>query len=119
MGYIASINRLYNIIQMEATLCIPRIESSTQLEYVRAIFNKMNMGIINRISEIPLRVDASYKRVMIQMTIDMRNDKGSYIVSRFRSGQNVKIVHNGPEYWKVVMGRVNAVDSPDRSAKVF
>ena len=102
---------------MEATLCIPRIEKSTQLEYVRAIFDKMNMGIINRISEIPLRVDASYKRVMIQMTINMENDKGSYIVPRIRGGQNVKIVHNGPEYWKVVMGRVNTVDSPDRSVK--
>jgi len=104
---------------MEATLCIPRIEKSTQLEYVRAIFDKMNMGIINRISEIPLRVDASYKRVMIQMTINLDNDKGSYIVSRISNGQNVKVVHNGPEYWKVVMGRVNAVDSPDRSAKVI
>ena len=104
---------------MEATLCSPRIEKSTQLEYVRAIFDKMNMGIINRISEIPLRVDASYKRVMIQMTINMENDKGSYIVSRIRGGQNVKIVHNGPEYWKVVMGRVNTVGSPDRGAKVI
>ena len=104
---------------MEATLCIPRIEKSTQLEYVRAIFDKMNLGIINRISEIPLRVDASYKRVMIQMTINMENDKGSYIVSRIRGGQNVKIVHNGPEYWKVVMGRVNTVGSPDRGAKVI
>lgn len=93
---------------MYTMLCIPRIENATKLEYVRSIFNKMNIGNIKSVFEIPLHANTEYKRVMIQMDINKTDDRGSFILDRINMGKNVKIVHNKASYWKVVMSRMKA-----------
>lgn len=92
---------------MNITLCIPRIENSTELNYVRTIFSKLNIGNIQQIFEIPLRANVEYKRVMIQMDINTNDDKGSFILNRLRGGKDVKIVYKNPCFWKVFMCREN------------
>jgi len=90
---------------MYTTLCIPRIENAIDLEYVRSTINKMNIGNIKSVFEIPLHANTEYKRVMIQMDINKTDDRGLFILDRINTGKNIKIVHNSPSYWKVVMGR--------------
>jgi hypothetical protein len=92
---------------MNITMCIPRIENTTELNYVRSIFSKLNIGNIQQIFEIPLRANVEYKRVMIQMDINDNDEKGSFILNRLRGGKDVKIVYKNACYWKVFMGREN------------
>lgn len=88
---------------MDTTLCIPSIEEKISLEYVKTTFEKMRFGQITSIFEVPVR--DGYKRIMIKMRMDEDTINGSYILGRINNGQNVKIVHNNPFYWKMELGR--------------
>ena len=92
---------------MNITLCIPRLENTIELNYVKSIFTKMNVGEIKGIFEIPLRAEVKFKRVMIQMNIDENKEAGDFIMKRMNSGKDVKVVYNSPCYWKVYRRRIN------------
>ena len=92
---------------MNITLCIPRLENTIELNYVKSIFTKMNVGEIKGIFEIPLRAEVKFKRVMIQMNIDENKEVGDFIMKRMNSGKDVKVVYNSPCYWKVYQRRIN------------
>ena len=94
---------------MNITLCIPRIENTTELNYVKSIFTRMDIGDIKDMFQIPLRAEVKFKRVMIQMNIDEKKEKGEFIMKRINSGKDVKIVYNSPCYWKVYLRRINKV----------
>ena len=79
---------------MNITLCIPRIENTIELNYVKSI-------------EIPSRAEVKFKRVMIQIDIDEKNEKGNFIMKRMNLGKDVKVVYNSPCYWKVYRRRIN------------
>ena len=92
---------------MNITLCIPRIENTIELNYVKSIFTRMNIGEIKGIFEIPSRAEVKFKRVMIQIDIDEKNEKGNFIMKRMNLGKDVKVVYNSPCYWKVYRRRIN------------
>lgn len=92
---------------MNITLCIPRLENTIELNYVKSIFTRMNVGEIKGIFEIPLRAEVKFKRVMIQMNIDENKEGGDFIMKRMNSGKDVKVVYNSPCYWKVYQRRIN------------
>jgi len=92
---------------MNITLCIPRLENTIELNYVKSIFARMNVGEIKGIFEIPLRAEVKFKRVMIQMNIDENKEVGDFIMKRMNSGKDVKVVYNSPCYWKVYRRRIN------------
>ena len=92
---------------MNITLCIPRLENTIELNYVKSIFTKMNVGEIKGIFEIPLRAEVKFKRVMIQMNIDENKEGGEFILKRMNSGKDVKVVYSSPCYWKVCRRRIN------------
>ena len=86
-------------------LCIPRIEKHVNEEYIKQIFTRLNIGKIIKITEIPLRSDPDYKRILLTICIDPRAPNTQYIHDRLNNGKNVKIVYNAPWYWKMVLGR--------------
>lgn len=92
-------------MEIKKTICIPRVEKALTVDYVQQIFEKWNIGRIAQINEFPLHSDDHYKRIMIDMIINTEYQSGSYVVDRFNQGQNIKLVHNGPWYWKMVEAR--------------
>jgi hypothetical protein len=86
-------------------LCIPRIEKHVTEEYIKQIFARLNIGKIIKITEIPLKSDPDYKRILLTIRIDPHAPNIKYINERLNSGKNIKIVYNAPWYWKMVLGR--------------
>lgn len=83
------------------SICIPRMESSISREYIYSTFRQLNIGHIDKLTEIPLRNDATYKRIILRLRLN--NTKNAFDIKEFleKSG-SVKIVYNMPWYWKVV-----------------
>lgn len=83
------------------SICIPRMESSISREYIYTKFQQLNIGRIDKLTEIPLRNDSSYKRIILKLKLN--NSKNAFDIKEFleKSG-SVKIVYNMPWYWKVV-----------------
>lgn len=83
------------------SLCIPRIESTVNKNYVLSIFNKLNIGIINKIHEIPLRYNENFKRIIISIKLNA-SEKSQTVQKLLSENKSVKIVHDMPWYWKIV-----------------
>jgi len=82
-------------------LCIPRIENIITKDYVLKTFNKLRIGSIEQINEIPLRNDARYKRIIIKVNWS-DSDNADFIQRRLDNNETVKVVHDFPWFWKVV-----------------
>ena len=85
------------------SICIPRIESTVAREYIYHTFSKLNIGYIDKISEIPLRNDSTHKRVIIKIHWNS-TATSQFIQGRLNNEESVKIVHSTtlPWYWKLV-----------------
>lgn len=83
------------------TLCIPRIESTIKKDYIFNIFQKLKIGYIERITEIPLRNDTKHKRIIIIIHLNINNPTSLNIHKRIENNENIKIVYDMPWYWKV------------------
>uniref|UniRef100_A0A6C0I4C8 Uncharacterized protein n=1 Tax=viral metagenome TaxID=1070528 RepID=A0A6C0I4C8_9ZZZZ len=84
------------------SMCIPRIESQIERTYIQQVFSKLNIGHIERLTEIPLRNDNTHKRIIIKLSW---NDTtlSEMIQTRLKEDKTVKVVHDSPwSFWKVV-----------------
>ena len=88
-----------------SSICIPRIDSKIQMEYIHNTISKLNLGNIERINEIPLRNDPAYKRVIITIQWNKGNEVVKYIQTKFTERGSVKLVHDMPWYWKICPAR--------------
>jgi hypothetical protein len=89
------------------SLCIPRIFENVSHRYIRGIFEKINLGPINRIDIIERKTEKgeNYKRAYIHFHKWNTNDDTLTIQQRLISGKDIKIVHNNPWYWKVFINK--------------
>ena len=92
-------------MEIKKTICIPRVEKDLNVKYIQEIFEKWNIGRISQIKEHTLHSDGQHKRIMIDMLINPNQQNGSYVINRFNRGQNIKLVHDEPWYWKMVEAR--------------
>ena len=90
---------------VDPVICIPRIERETSIEYIKKIFMKLHIGEIIKITETPLKSDTDYKRVFVKIKWNLLQPGSKYIHNRLNMGDNLKIVHEMPWYWKIVASR--------------
>ena len=90
-------------IDSQPSLCIPRIFEKVNHQYIRNIFEQLDLGKINRIDIIDRRTDKgdTYKRVFIHFHKWYTNDDAVSARQRLISGKDIKIVHDNPWFWKV------------------
>jgi hypothetical protein len=79
-------------------ICIPRIEATIPKSTIQMTFNKLNIGAIDGVVEIPFKDAPRYKRIIVKINWN-DSDRAKYILSRFQEGKNVKIVYNSPSPW--------------------
>ena len=86
-----------------SSICIPRMEMATTKEYILNTLSSLHIGKIDKITEIPLRNDPAYKRIIIKIHWNEKNETVINIKERLQQPTGtIKIVHNMPWYWKVV-----------------
>ena len=78
------------------------MENSISKDYILKTFNKLQIGIIEQISEIPLHNDNKHKRVFIKVRWSEESENARNIITRLFNKETVKIVHNFPWFWRVV-----------------
>ena len=69
--------------------------------YLLGGLNKLDIGIINRIHEIPLRYNQDFKRIIISIKLNT-TEKSLTVQKLINENKSVKLVHDMPWYWKVV-----------------
>ena len=88
------------------SLCIPRIDSNITREYIINSLHKMNIGKIEKLIELPLKNNPAYKRILIYVKWnDDANDSMIDIKNRLLNNETIKLVHNMPWYWKMVVAQ--------------
>jgi hypothetical protein len=88
---------------MSYSLCIPRVDASISKDYIYKTISKLKFGYIQNIIEIPLRNDPSYKRIIIKLFWNDNEPRIMTIKKNLYELGSLKIVHNMPWYWKVVI----------------
>jgi len=87
---------------MISSLCIPRMEISIPKTYIYKIISSLDMGKIDRITEIPLRNNSEYKRIIIKFQWNDTEENSVNLKNQLETFGSLKIVHDMPWYWKVV-----------------
>lgn len=88
-------------IQTDLTLCIPRMDAHIPRSKIFETFSKYKIGFIDKIFEIPLKIDANYKRVIIKFRTWVSNPVSDFILNRLNDNKDFKVVYDDPWYWVV------------------
>ena len=83
---------------VQNSICIPRIDSSIPKSLIISAFEKLNIGKLEGVVEIPFKDSNKYKRIIVKIEWN-DSERSNYILSRFEEGKNVKIVYNLPSPW--------------------
>jgi len=88
-----------------SSICIPRVDTNIKRRYICDTINKLQIGYIENINEIPLRNDPLHKRIIITMKWDLTSELTKYMQDKFHEKGSVKVVHDTPWYWKICPAR--------------
>lgn len=82
------------------TLCIPRVDSNISKEYIYNILGRLKVGIISRITEIPIKNQDGFKRIIFNIRWE-GNDKSNNMRNIIDSRGTMNVVYNMPWFWKI------------------
>jgi hypothetical protein len=82
-------------------LCIPRIDSKITKDYIYDKLCNLQVGKIERITEIPLKNDPTHKRILFKMKWK-NNETSKKMQEQLEKTNTINIVYDMPWYWKVV-----------------
>ena len=80
-------------------MCIPRVNSNVPRQKIFEVFSSLRIGVIDKISEIPLRNDETGKRIVIKFRSWVETPLSNKIKDRLDSNKDIKIVYDNPWYW--------------------
>ena len=83
-------------------ICIPRMKNEIKREEIYSVFKKLYIGIIERMTEIPLKNDEEHKRVIIRIKWN-DTEQSKNIQTRLINGEPINIVYELPWFWKIVL----------------
>uniref|UniRef100_A0A6C0JWR9 Uncharacterized protein n=1 Tax=viral metagenome TaxID=1070528 RepID=A0A6C0JWR9_9ZZZZ len=83
-------------------LCIPKLSFNISSEYIINIIQKMNIGTIDTLHEIPLKYNKNYKRIIMRINWNLESSQSKRIYSILNENKSIKIVYDMPWYWVCV-----------------
>ena len=86
-------------------LCIPRVDASVTIDYIKKKINGLNIGHIREIREIPLRNDPTHKRILMRFYWKEQNKRSLQLQRQMEELGSLKVVHDMPWYWKLVVAQ--------------
>jgi hypothetical protein len=84
-----------------SSICIPRVEASITKDYIYKTLCNLQIGKIERITEIPLKNDPTHKRIIIKLNWN-KNKNSINMQNILTTIGSIKLVHDMPWYWKIV-----------------
>jgi len=78
------------------------MDSNITKDYIYEIFNKLNIGHIISLKELPLRNDNKHKRVIISLYLNGITEYSKIFKERINNNESIKLVYDMPWYWKIV-----------------
>lgn len=108
-------------MQKTSELCIPCLSVDVSKEFIFNTICRLKIGFIQRITEIPLKTNASCKRIIIKIKWNPCNDKAKMIYERILQEHPVFIVYDFPFYWKLVLNKISTgiIPPPPYSASII
>lgn len=94
------------------SVCIPRMPSSVTRQQIYKTFETFRFGSIERIDIIPVYAgkNNSYQRVFVHFkSWNFHSLEVSKIRDKLISGENIKMIYDGPYIWKVSLNRASFV----------
>ena len=92
---------------LNPTLCIPRASGTVTEKQIRNILNQLDLGVIDRIDISTKTSDKGEKtnRVFIYFKRWFNTENGVMARERLSNGKDIKILYDGPWFWKVYIKR--------------
>jgi hypothetical protein len=88
--------------QKPIDICIPRMENSIKRDQIFRTLQKLKIGYIERITEIPLKKEDGYKRVIIKIKWN-NTEQSKTIQTRLKNEEPVNIVYDMPWFWRLLV----------------
>ena len=85
-------------------ICIPKVNKNINKCFINDIFNKVNLGKINRIDLINTNKS---KRAFIHFQFWYDNERALEAKKWLTEGQDIKIIYSEPWYWKCSAFKAN------------
>jgi hypothetical protein len=94
-----------NLLSSNPSLCIPRMSSTITRQQILKTFASLKLGTLERIDIIPVG-NGGFQRVFIHFqSWNLQSLEVSKIRDRILSGQDIKVIYDGPFVWKVSLNR--------------
>lgn len=81
-------------------LCIPKIHKSVHRDFIFKKLCALRVGFIQKLVEIPLKTNPSYKRLLIRVLWN-HEPRTLMIRDRICNGNPVYFVYENPWFWKI------------------
>ena len=82
-------------------MCIPQIETTLKMDFIKKTLIESNLGTIFNISEIQNRDNKKYKKIIFYVKIYTNTPSYKIVEERFSNKKNIKVFYNNPLYWKI------------------
>ena len=92
-------------MQKTSELCIPCLSVDISKQFIFNTICNLKIGFIQRITEIPLRTNQLFKRIIIKIKWNPCTEKSKMIHQRILQQDPVFIVYDFPFYWKLVLNK--------------
>jgi hypothetical protein len=103
----------------EPSICIPRVFKSITRKDIFGIIERLDLGAVDRIDMVAKTNDRGecYNKVFIHFKVwNKRNPSAQATREKLLKGEEIKIVHSDPWFWKCTSSRVEKPAFRDYSA---
>lgn len=90
------------------SICIPRVFKNIKREYIQKVFTSLHIGTIERIDLVNDKDKDKYNRAFIHLRWN-QTENSLRARERILSGQDIKIIHSEPWFWKANMNRSSKI----------
>jgi hypothetical protein len=98
-------------------LCIPRVFDGVSDTDIYNTFNKLNMGIIQKVEIVSNKYNTFKRGFVYYKTWNNHSETAKQAMERFESGNDIKIIYNHPWFWKVSISNCVGQGRPRNATK--
>jgi hypothetical protein len=94
---------------MTKKMCIPQIESTIPIDFIKKTLMNNNIGKVFNMYEIPNKENQKYKRIIFYVKLIENTPATAIIHERFSNKKNIKVFYENPLYWKIYEYAMNPI----------
>jgi hypothetical protein len=96
-------------LSMTKKMCIPQIESTIPIDFIKKTLMNNNIGKVFNMYEIPNKENQKYKRIIFYVKLIENTPATVIIHERFSNKKNIKVFYENPLYWKIYEYAMNPI----------